>query len=146
MGEVITSACARLVFAGTVLFCSSGPPSVAYDPEYPIAGVVTQPDRPAGRGHTLQLPPVKVKALELGLPVHQPATLKNDDARQLFETLAPDLLVVVAYGKLLPAWLLELAALWRGEPSRISCFRAIAVRLRSNGRWQMESRKPVSAR
>ena len=49
-----------------------------------------------------------MKALELGLPVYQPLTLKNVDARQLFETLAPDLLVVVAYGKLLPAWLLEL--------------------------------------
>ena len=53
-------------------------------------------------------PPVKVRALELRLPVHQPVTLKNDDARRLFESLAPDLLVVVAYGKLLPAWLLEL--------------------------------------
>jgi methionyl-tRNA formyltransferase len=51
---------------------------------------------------------VKVKALELALPVHQPATLKNDQARELFTQLAPDLLVVVAYGKLLPAWLLAL--------------------------------------
>ena len=58
-----------------------------------------------------------MKALELGLPVYQPLTLKNDDARQLFETLAPDLLVVVAYGKLLPPWLLELPRYGAREPS-----------------------------
>ena len=56
----------------------------------------------------MQPPPVKAKALELGLPVHQPSTLRNEEARKLFETLAPDLLVVVAYGKLLPPWLLDL--------------------------------------
>jgi methionyl-tRNA formyltransferase len=51
---------------------------------------------------------VKTKALDLQLPVHQPTTLKNDEARRLFAELAPDLLVVVAYGKLLPGWLLQL--------------------------------------
>jgi methionyl-tRNA formyltransferase len=51
---------------------------------------------------------VKVKATELGLSVYQPRTLKDDDARRLFASLSPDLLVVVAYGKLLPAWLLTL--------------------------------------
>jgi len=107
VGEVITSPATRLVFAGTAAFAVPVLHRL-FTVGYPIVGVVTQPDRPAGRGNTLQLPPVKVKALELGLPVHQPLTLKNVDARQLFETLAPDLLVVVAYGKLLPAWLLEL--------------------------------------
>jgi methionyl-tRNA formyltransferase len=56
----------------------------------------------------LHASPVKTKALELGLPVYQPATLKNDEARDLFARLSPDLLVVVAYGKLLPPWLLAL--------------------------------------
>ena len=102
MGEVITSPATRLVFAGTAAFAVPVLHRL-FTVGYPIVGVVTQPDRPAGRGNTLQLPPVKVKALELGLPVYQPLTLKNVDARQLFETLAPDLLVVVAYGKLLPA-------------------------------------------
>lgn len=78
------------------------------DAGHNIAAVVTQPDRPGGRGQTLQPPPVKTKALELHLPVHQPTTLKNDEARRLFTELAPDLLVVVAYGKLLPGWLLGL--------------------------------------
>lgn len=69
---------------------------------------MTQPDKPAGRGQTVHPPPVKTRAIDLQLPVHQPATLKNEEARCLFEQLAADLLVVVAYGKLLPSWLLAL--------------------------------------
>jgi methionyl-tRNA formyltransferase len=67
----------------------------------------TRPDRP-GTGPTLQPPAVKTKAIELvsaGAPAHD---AENEDARRLFTDLAPDLLVVVAYGKLLPGWLLEL--------------------------------------
>jgi methionyl-tRNA formyltransferase len=107
VGEIATPAKVRLVFAGTSSFAVPILQTL-FDEGYPIAGVVTQPDRPAGRGQTLQAPPVKTKAMELGLPVHQPPTLKNDDAKQLFRSLAPELLVVVAYGKLLPRWLLEL--------------------------------------
>ena len=69
---------------------------------------MTQPDKPAGRGQAVHPPPVKTRAIDLKLTVHQPATLRNEDARRLFEHLAPDLLVVVAYGKLLPSWLLTL--------------------------------------
>ena len=69
---------------------------------------MTQPDKPAGRGQTVHPPPVKSRGMDLNLPIHQPSTLKNDEARRLFEQLAPDLLVVVAYGKLLPPWLLSL--------------------------------------
>lgn len=79
-----------------------------FDAGHTVIAVITQPDRPGGRGQTLQPPPVKTKALALGIPVFQPPTLKNDEARLLFTGLAPDLLVVVAYGKLLPGWLLEL--------------------------------------
>jgi methionyl-tRNA formyltransferase len=107
VGEVVTSASVRLVFAGTSSFAVPILQAL-HESKYPIAGVITQPDRPAGRGHSLQPPPVKQKALEIGLPVHQPATLKNDDARRLFQDLAPEMLIVVAYGKLLPAWLLAL--------------------------------------
>ena len=107
MGEITTSAAVRLVFAGTSSFAVPILQAL-FEEGYPIAGVVTQPDKPSGRGQTVQPPPVKEKALELGLPVHQPATLRNEEARKLFESLAPDLLVVVAYGKLLPPWLLDL--------------------------------------
>jgi methionyl-tRNA formyltransferase len=95
------------VFAGTSSFAVPVLESLAHEP-YVLTAVVTQPDKPAGRGQTLHAPPVKQKALELGLPIHQPTSLKSDEARTLFRGLAPDLLVVVAYGKLLPPWLLSL--------------------------------------
>lgn len=73
----------------------------------PIA-VLTQPDRPAGRGRQLAPSPVKVQALALGLPVLQPATLKSAEAQADLAALAPDLMVVVAYGLLLPPPVLAL--------------------------------------
>jgi methionyl-tRNA formyltransferase len=105
VGEVATPL--RIVFAGTSSFAVPIL-EVLHGGPYSIPAVVTQPDKPAGRGQTLHAPPVKTKALELGLPVYQPTTLKNEEARDLFTRLAPELLVVVAYGKLLPRWLLEL--------------------------------------
>lgn len=66
------------------------------------AAVLTQPDRPAGRGRTVGAGPVKQLALELGIPVLQPATLKTDTAQSELRELTPDLIVVVAYGLLLP--------------------------------------------
>lgn len=67
-----------------------------------IVGVVTQPDKPKGRGYELQPPPVKVYATEQGIPVYQPATLKNGAFDAELAALAPDVIVVVAYGKILP--------------------------------------------
>lgn len=67
-----------------------------------ICGVITQPDKPKGRGYTLLPPPVKVFALEAGLPVYQPETLKDEAFSKLLTTLSPDLIAVVAYGKILP--------------------------------------------
>jgi methionyl-tRNA formyltransferase len=82
-----------------------------FEEGYRIAGVVTQPDKPVGRTQAMQAPPLKAKAFELQLPVYQPATLKDDAARALFQALAPEIIVVAAYGKILPAWLLQLPAL-----------------------------------
>jgi methionyl-tRNA formyltransferase len=79
-----------------------------FEQGYSIAGVVTQPDKPGGRGQLLREPPVKAKARELHLPIYQPVTLKDDTARATLQALAPDIIVVVAYGKILPPWLLEL--------------------------------------
>lgn len=74
-----------------------------------VASVFTQPDKPAGRGKTLHQPPVKVFALEHGIPVHQPAKIKtNDEVRAIFESVSPDACVVTAYGKILPAWMLAI--------------------------------------
>lgn len=72
-----------------------------------IVGVVTQPDKPRGRGYTLTPPPVKVYAEEKGLPVYQPATLKDEAFASLLSRLDPEVIVVVAYGKILPASVLS---------------------------------------
>ena len=79
-----------------------------FEKGYSIAGVITQPDKPSGRGQLVQAPPIKDKALEIHIPVHQPRSLKDDAARALFQALSPEMLVVVAYGKILPPWLLQL--------------------------------------
>jgi methionyl-tRNA formyltransferase len=78
-----------------------------YEQGYEITGVMTQPDKPSGRGQTLQGPPVKRRAFELHLRIYQPKSLKTDEAHALMSALAPDMIVVVAYGKILPPWLLQ---------------------------------------
>ena len=72
-----------------------------------VVGVVTQPDKPRGRGYELTPPPVKVYATEQGIPVYQPATLRNGAFDSELKELAPDLIVVVAYGKILPQEVLD---------------------------------------
>ena len=72
-----------------------------------VIGVVTQPDQPKGRGYVLTPPPVKVYAEEHNIPVYQPATLRSDEFFALLQSLDPDLIVVTAYGKILPARVLD---------------------------------------
>lgn len=77
-----------------------------------IAAVFTQPDKPAGRGKHLHIPPIKSSALEHGIAVYQPARIKtNEEVRAIFETISPDACIVVAYGKILPGWLLAIPRL-----------------------------------
>ncbi|MBK8727096.1 MAG: methionyl-tRNA formyltransferase [Holophagaceae bacterium] len=73
----------------------------------PVAAVFCNPDRPKGRGRELQAPPVKAAALGLGLPVHQPTSWKVPETRALWDSLDLDLAIVVAYGHILPAWMLD---------------------------------------
>lgn len=68
---------------------------------YDVVGVVTQPDRPSGRGGAIHPPEVKVAALELGIEVFQPETLRDEDARERLRAFGSDLFVVAAYGKIL---------------------------------------------
>ncbi len=75
---------------------------------YPIVGVVTQPDREAGRGRTLAAPPVKTTALELGLPVMQPEKLRAPEAMVQLQAWAPDLIVVAAFGQILRPAVLDM--------------------------------------
>ena len=75
--------------------------------EHTVCGVVTQPDKPSGRGHKLQPPPVKRLALEYDIEVFQPETLKDYAFDENLKSLKPDLIVVVAYGKILPEYILN---------------------------------------
>jgi methionyl-tRNA formyltransferase len=91
----------KLGFAGTPEFAVPALERLAG--EQRVAAVFTQPDRPAGRGRGLHMSPVKRRALELGLNVHQPATLRTPEALELLRAAQLDVLVVVAYGLILPA-------------------------------------------
>ncbi len=77
------------------------------DSGYDVCGVLTQPDKPQGRGHKLTPPPVKVLAQENNIEVFQPQTLKNFEFKEQLESLAPEMIVVVAYGKILPEYILN---------------------------------------
>ena len=76
---------------------------------YDMVGVYTQPDRPAGRGRNLEPPPVKAYALERGLNVLQPATLRTPEAHSQLADLAPDLIAIAAYGRILPVEVVGMA-------------------------------------
>jgi len=97
----------RLVYMGTAEFAVPTLQRLASE-GYTIPAIVTQPDKPSGRGQLMHAPPVKRNALDLHLSVHQPTTLKDESARIFFEGLRPDCILVVAYGKILPAWLIQL--------------------------------------
>ena len=99
-----------LAFAGTPEFSVPALDAIAGLP-HRLAGVFTQPDRPAGRGRELTASPVKRRALELGLPVFQPENFKGEAARELLAALHVDALIVVAYGLILPAAVLALPRL-----------------------------------
>ena len=91
----------RIAFAGTPEFPLAALDAIAGS-RHSLVGVWTQPDRPAGRGRALAASAVKQRALELKLPVHQPETFKTDEARQTLADATPDVMVVVAYGLILP--------------------------------------------
>lgn len=98
----------RIVFMGTADFAVPCLKALAED-GYQIAGVVTQPDRPRGRGRKLAATPVKQAAEQLGLPIFQPEKIKEMTSIKEIESLQPECIVVVAYGQLLPKVLLEMA-------------------------------------
>lgn len=97
----------RILFAGTPDFSVPALRRLIADGLPPVA-VLSQPDRPAGRGRHLQAGPVKRSAAMAGIPVHQPVTLRDAAARELVSKLEPDLMIVVAYGLILPAEILHL--------------------------------------
>lgn len=96
----------RIIFAGTPDFAARHL-SALIDSHHEVIGVYTQPDRPAGRGKKLTASPVKELALEHNIPVFQPENFKSDEAKQELADQNADLMVVVAYGLLLPQAVLD---------------------------------------
>ena len=98
----------KLVYCGTPMFAVP-PLEALVRAGHEISLVVTQPDRPKGRGMELALSPVKQKAVELGLPVAQPEKIKNNaEFRAQLEAIAPECIVIVGYGRIIPRWMLDL--------------------------------------
>lgn len=100
----------RIVFAGTPEFAAEHLKALLDSP-HDVIGVYTQPDRPAGRGQKLMPSPVKQLALQHNIPVMQPPTLRAPEAQAELAALQPDLLVVVAYGLILPQTVLDIPRL-----------------------------------
>ena len=92
----------RILFMGTPDFALFSLKALVESGKHEICGVITQPDKPKGRGYALLPPPVKVYALEKGLDVYQPETLKDEAFANLLDELSPELIAVTAYGKILP--------------------------------------------
>lgn len=101
----------RVVFMGTPDFAAASLAALLDAPDMEVTAVFTQPDKPKGRGMKLAPSPVKELALERGIAVYQPAGVRGEDALELMRSLEPDVLAVVAYGKLLPDALLAVPRL-----------------------------------
>jgi len=97
----------RIVYMGTPDFAVL-PLSALFDDGHEIALVVTQPDKPKGRGHKMQAPPVKEYALLKNIPVYQPESAKTDEAYEYLKTFNADVFIVAAYGQILPQRILDI--------------------------------------
>jgi methionyl-tRNA formyltransferase len=105
----------RIVFCGTPEFAVPSLRRLAERPEFPpefsIEAVISQPDRPRGRGGHVSSSPVKEAALELGLHVYQPESIKSQSSEDFLKRVAPDAVVIIAYGQIIPARLLTIPRL-----------------------------------
>src|SRR5271154_479618 len=101
----------RIVFCGTPAFAVPSLLRLIAEPDFEIAGVVTQPDRPRGRGQELRGSPVKDAAVAAGIPVYQPEKVKSDEGYEYFKRLAPDVVVIIAYGQIISQRLIDIPRL-----------------------------------
>lgn len=101
----------RIVYCGTPAFALPALRHLIAQPDFQIEGVITQPDRPRGRGHLVSSSPVKEAALEAGIAVYQPERIKSESASDYFKRVAPDVVVIIAYGQIIPAALLGIPRL-----------------------------------
>lgn len=101
----------RIVFCGTPEFSVPTLQALLAAEDIRVEAVVTQPDRPAGRQQQMTAPPVKQVALEAGVHVYQPEKIKSESAHDFFRRIAPDAVVIIAYGKIIPETLLAIPPL-----------------------------------
>jgi len=101
----------KLVFCGTPAFAVPSLRALLADSYFQVAAVVTQPDRPRGRGKKTASSPVKDAALEAGVPVYQPEKIKSESSLDYFKRLMPDVVVIIAYGQIIPASLIAIPRL-----------------------------------
>jgi methionyl-tRNA formyltransferase len=98
----------RVLFCGTPQFAVPALNRLLANSELELLAVITQPDRPRGRGHEVSFSPVKEIALATHLPVYQPEKIRNPEVQQLLEKFSPDFIVIIAYGQIIPARLLSI--------------------------------------
>ncbi len=101
----------RIVFCGTPEFAVPALRQLIAEPDFTVEAVVTQPDRPRGRGQRVASSPVKDVALDAGLHVYQPEKIKSDSAFEFFKRAAADAVVIIAYGQIIPQRLIEIPRL-----------------------------------
>ncbi|MGD0955360.1 MAG: methionyl-tRNA formyltransferase [Candidatus Acidiferrales bacterium] len=101
----------RIVFCGTPAFAVPSLRHLMAQPDFRVEAVVTQPDRPRGRGHETASSPVKDAAFAAGIPIHQPEKIKLEEAYDYFERLAPDVVVIIAYGQIVSPRLIAIPRL-----------------------------------
>jgi len=101
----------RILFCGTPHFAVPTFIHLLAQPDIEIAAVITQPDRPRGRGHEISASPVKEAAVAGNIPLHQPEKIRSSESRGILERLAPDCIVIIAYGQIIPAALLSIPKL-----------------------------------
>jgi len=101
----------RLVFCGTPAFAVPSLRQLLSDPYFRVESVVTQPDRPKGRGKKTASSPVKDAALEADIAVYQPEKIRSESSFDYFKRLAPDVVVIIAYGQIIPASLIAIPRL-----------------------------------
>ena len=98
----------RLVFMGTPAYVVPVLDALVNAPDVQVAGVYAPPDRPGGRGRRAEISPIKSYALEKGLALFQPSSLRTAESQEELDAIAPEVILVAAYGKLLPVQVLEL--------------------------------------
>jgi methionyl-tRNA formyltransferase len=101
----------KIVFCGTPAFALPTLRHLIAQPDFQVEGVITQPDRPRGRGQQTASSPVKDAAIEAGIYVYQPEKIKSESAHDYFKRVAPDVVVIIAYGQIIPASLIAIPRL-----------------------------------